>query len=141
LRLNGSGVGLKPGILARITGKLSEAAINIKSVITSQVSINILIDRKSGAGAVKAARELGFTAVNEISLLEKVSLIAIVGHGMQQNYGISATLFNAVARNRINVILSGSGASDLVSYLVVEAPDREKSVKAIYQAFLDPDQK
>ncbi len=141
LRLNGPGVGLKPGILARITGKLSEAAINIKSVITSQVSINILIDRKSGAGAVKAARELGFTAVNEISLLEKVSLIAIVGHGMQQNYGISATLFNAVARNRINVILSGSGASDLVSYLVVEAPDREKSVKAIYQAFLEPDQK
>lgn len=135
LRLNGPGVGLKPGILARITGKLAELSINIKSVITSQVSINILLDGKSGKKASLAARELGFTAVNEIELLQDVSLIAIVGHGMQHNSGISAKLFGAVAQNRINVILSGSGASDLVSYLLVESNDRNKSVKAIYEAF------
>ena len=135
LRLNGPGVGLKPGILARITAKLSEASINIKSVITSQVSINILLERKSGPGAVKAAGEVGFTAVSEIELLDDVALLAIVGHGMQHNYGISATLFGAVARNNINVILSGSGASDLVSYLVVSQADKEKSVRAIYDAF------
>jgi bifunctional aspartokinase / homoserine dehydrogenase 1 len=135
LRLNGPGVGKKPGILAEITGKLSASGINIKSVITSQVCINILLDSKSGASARKIATELGFTAVSEIEVLEKVSLIAIVGHGMQSHYGISATLFSAVARHQINVILSGSGASDLVSYLVVNTSDKEKSVKAIYGAF------
>jgi bifunctional aspartokinase / homoserine dehydrogenase 1 len=135
LKLNGPGVGLKPGILARITGKLAEASVNIKSVITSQVSINILLDSKSGRQAKKVANELGFTAVSEIELLEDVSLIAIVGHGMQSSYGISAKLFGAVAQNHINVILSGSGASDLVSYLLVHSSDRDKSVKAIYQAF------
>jgi aspartate kinase/aspartokinase/homoserine dehydrogenase 1 len=135
LKLNGPGVGLKPGILARITGKLAEASVNIKSVITSQVSINILLDSKSGRQAKKVANELGFTAVSEIELLEEVSLIAIVGHGMQSSYGISAKLFGAVAQNHINVILSGSGASDLVSYLLVHSSDRDKSVKAIYQAF------
>jgi aspartate kinase/aspartokinase/homoserine dehydrogenase 1 len=137
LRLNGPGVGLKPGILARITGKLAEASVNIKSVITSQVSINILLDSKSGSQAKAVAAELGFTAVNEIELLEDVSLVAIVGHGMQSNYGISATLFGAVAQNRINVILSGSGASDLVSYLLVNSSDRDKSVRAIYHAFFE----
>lgn len=135
LKLNGPGVGLKPGILARITGKLAEESVNIKSVITSQVSINILLDSKSGRQAKKVANELGFTAVSEIELLEEVSLIAIVGHGMQSSYGISAKLFGAVAQNHINVILSGSGASDLVSYLLVHSSDRDKSVKAIYQAF------
>lgn len=137
LKLNGPGVGLKPGILARITGKLAEASVNIKSVITSQVSINILLDSKSGSQARTVAAELGFTAVNEIELLEDVSLVAIVGHGMQSNYGISATLFGAVAQNRINVILSGSGASDLVSYLLVNTSDRDKSVRAIYRAFFE----
>ena len=137
LQLKGPGVGLKPGILARITGKLAESSVNIKSVITSQVSINILLDGKSGKKAQLVAMELGFTAVNEIELLEDVSLVAIVGHGMQSNYGISATLFGAVAQNRINVILSGSGASDLVSYLLVNSSDRNKAVKAIYQAFFD----
>jgi bifunctional aspartokinase / homoserine dehydrogenase 1 len=135
LRLNGPGVGLKPGILAQITGKLSENFINIKSVITSQVSINILLERKSGLKARQIAQELGFSSVNEIGLLDDVTLIAIVGHGMQDHWGISATLFTAVARNQINVILSGSGASDLVSYLVIKTADKQKCVRAVYDAF------
>ncbi len=136
LKLNGPGVGLKPGILARITGKLAERGINIKSVITSQVSINILLGRKDGQSARKIAGELGFTAVSEITLLDEVTLVAIVGHGMQDHYGISAKLFTAVAENKINVILSGSGASDLVSYLVIRKQDKEKCIRATYQAFL-----
>ncbi len=137
LQLNGPGVGLKPGILAQITGRLAEEGINIKSVITSQVSINILLGRKSGPAARRIAGELGFTAVSEITLLDEVTLVAIVGYGMQHHYGISATLFKAVADNKINVILSGSGASDLVSYLVIEGRDKEKCIKAVYQAFLE----
>jgi len=135
LKLNGPGVGLKPGILAQITGKLSEQGINIKSVITSQVSINILLDKKSGSSAKKIAEGLGFSAVNDIVLLDDVSLVAIVGHGMQDHWGISATLFSAIARSKINVILSGSGASDLVSYLVIRTDDKYKCIRAIYNAF------
>ncbi|HOY92866.1 MAG TPA: hypothetical protein PK039_06625, partial [Prolixibacteraceae bacterium] len=80
---------------------------------------------------------LGFTAVSEITLLDEVTLVAIVGHGMQNHYGISATLFKAVANHQINVILSGSGASDLVSYLVIAEKDKSKCVKAVYQAFIE----
>ena len=41
-------------------------------------------------------------------------------------------------KNKINVVLSGSGASDLVSYLVVKSTDKEKSVRVIYDAFFSP---
>ncbi|MBS3776371.1 MAG: aspartate kinase, partial [Bacteroidales bacterium] len=44
VKLGGSGVGVKPGILAKITSELDQANINIKSVITSQIAINILLD-------------------------------------------------------------------------------------------------
>jgi aspartokinase len=54
---------------------------------------------------------------------------------MQQNYGVSARIFNAVAQHKINVVLSGSGASDLVSYLLVKSSDKKKSVSVIYNAF------
>jgi bifunctional aspartokinase / homoserine dehydrogenase 1 len=80
-------------------------------------------------------QKLGFTSVKEITLVNDVSLIGIIGHGMQQNYGVSAKIFTAVAQNKINVVLSGSGASDLVSYLVVKSSDKEKSVQVIYSAF------
>lgn len=135
LKLDGPGVGLKPGILARVTSCLNDAGINIKSVITSQISINLILERTTGDKALKLIQKLGFTSVKEIQLVKDVSLIGVIGHGMQQNYGVSAKIFTAVAQNKINVVLSGSGASDLVSYLVVKSEDKEKSVKAIYDAF------
>lgn len=137
LRLDGPGVGLKPGILARVTGCLNEASINIKSVITSQISINLILEKGTGEKALKAIHNLGFTSVKEINLVKDVSLIGIIGHGMLQNYGVSARIFTAVSQNKINVLLSGSGASDLVSYLVVKSSDKEKSIKQIYNSFFN----
>lgn len=135
LKLDGPGVGLKPGILARVTTALNDAGINIKSVITSQISINFILEQNTGEKALKLIQKLGFTSVKEINLVKDVSLIGVIGHGMQTNYGVSAKIFTAVAQNKINVVLSGSGASDLVSYLVVKSDDKEKSVKVIYDAF------
>jgi aspartate kinase/aspartokinase/homoserine dehydrogenase 1 len=135
LKLDGPGVGLKPGILARVTTALNDAGINIKSVITSQISINFILEKSTGDRALRVVEKLGFTAVKEIHLVKDVSLIGIIGHGMQANYGVSAKIFTAVAQHRINVVLSGSGASDLVSYLVVKSSDKEKSVLEIYNAF------
>lgn len=135
LKLDGPGVGLKPGILAKVTNCLNDAGINIKSVITSQISINLILEKETGDKALKLIENLGYSSVQEIMLVKDVSLIGIIGHGMQQNYGVSARIFNAVAENRINVVLSGSGASDLVSYLVVKSSHKKKSVNAIYHAF------
>lgn len=138
LKLDGPGVGLKPGILAKVTSSLNDAGINIKSVITSQISINLILEKGTGDRALRTIQKLGFATVKEINLIKDVSLIGIIGHGMQQNYGVSARIFNAVAQNKINVVLSGSGASDLVSYLVVKSSDKEKSVHVIYHAFFSP---
>lgn len=137
LKLDGPGVGLKPGILAKVTTCLNDAGINIKSVITSQISINLILEKNTGDRALRLIQKLGFSSVKEINLIKDVSLIGIIGHGMQQNYGVSAKIFNAVAQNKINVVLSGSGASDLVSYLVVKSSDKEKSVHEIYKAFFN----
>jgi bifunctional aspartokinase / homoserine dehydrogenase 1 len=135
LKLNGPGVGLKPGILAKVTTKLNDSGINIKSVITSQTSINLVLAEQTGDKALALIQQLGFSAVKDISVEKDVSLIGIVGHGMQNNYGVSAKIFAAVANNKINVLLSGSGASDLVSYLVVKNSDKEKSIREIYNVF------
>ena len=138
LKLDGPGVGLKPGILAKVTTCLNDAGINIKSVITSQISINLILEKSTGERALRLIEKLGFTSVQNKTLEKEVSLIGIIGHGMQQNYGVSARIFSAVAQHQINVVLSGSGASDLVSYLVVKSPDKEKSVREIYNAFFNP---
>lgn len=137
LKLNGPGVGFKPGILAKVTTAFHHSGINIRSVITSQVSINIILNKKEIAQARQICKELNLSSVSEIVVEDKVSLIAVVGHGMQQYHGVSAKLFTAVAQHKINVLLSGSGASDLVSYLIVDQHDTQKAIKEIHQIFFN----
>lgn len=135
LQLNGPGVGFKPGILAKVTSAFHQAAINIRSVITSQVSINIILNKNEIEKARRICKQLPLTSVSEIVIEDQVSLIAVVGHGMQQHHGVSAKLFTAVAQHKINVLLSGSGASDLVSYLIVDQKDTRKAITEIHRIF------
>ena len=137
LKLNGPGVGFKPGILAKVTTAFHHSGINIRSVITSQVSINIILNKNEIYRASQICDQLQLSSVSEIIVEDQVSLIAVVGHGMQLHHGVSAKLFSAVAQIKINVLLSGSGASDLVSYLIVDQKDTQKAVKEIHQTFFN----
>ena len=137
LKLNGPGVGLKPGILAKVTTAFHLSGINIRSVITSQVSINIILNKNEIEKARQICLKLPLSSVSEIIIEDQVSLIAIVGHGMQNHHGVSAKLFTAVAQHKINVLLSGSGASDLVSYLIVDQKDTRKAITEIHKIFFN----
>jgi len=137
LKLNGPGVGFKPGILAKVTSAFHQSAINIRSVITSQVSINIILNKSEIEKARQICKQLPLSSVSEIIIEDQVSLIAVVGHGMQQHHGVSAKLFTAVAQHKINVLLSGSGASDLVSYLIVDQKDTRKAITEIHNIFFN----
>lgn len=137
LKLNGPGVGFKPGILAKVTSAFHQSAINIRSVITSQVSINIILNKNEIEKARQICSQLPLSSVSEIIIEDQVSLIAVVGHGMQQHHGVSAKLFTAVAQHKINVLLSGSGASDLVSYLIVDQKDTRKAITEIHNIFFN----
>jgi aspartate kinase len=141
LKLNGPGVGFKPGILAKVTTAFSNRHINIRSVITAQTSINIIVDKQAIQEVRQICQELKLTSVNQIDIAENVSLIAVVGHGMQSHHGISAQLFAAVSKNKINVIISGSGASDLASYLVVDEKDKAKAIQEIHKTFFNSNAK
>ena len=137
LKLNGPGVGFKPGILAKVTTAFHQSAINIRSVITSQVSINIILNKNDIEKALHICKQLPLSSVSEIIIEDQVALIAVVGHGMQQHHGVSAKLFTAVAQHKINVLLSGSGASDLVSYLIVDQKDTQKAITEIHNIFFN----
>jgi aspartate kinase len=136
-KLNGPGVGFKPGILSIVTSAFAKHQINIRSVITAQTSINIIINKSDAVKAEAISQQLELPSVSQAEVVSNISLIAIVGHGMQTNHGISAQLFSAVAKHKINVLISGSGASDLVSYLVVDEQDKIKAIHEIHKIFFN----
>lgn len=135
VKLRGPAVGIKPGILAKVTGILHREKINISSVLTSQIAINIILQKRDMNRALELIKSLDLKAVNEILVLKNISLIAVVGQGMLDNYGIAARIFTSVAKQNINIKLSCSGASQVVSYLVVEKEHRDIAVREIHQEF------
>jgi aspartate kinase/aspartokinase/homoserine dehydrogenase 1 len=137
LKLKGPGVGLKPGILAKVTTALHLAGINISSVLTSQISINILLAKKDLQNAFAVVSAIELSAVGKLQIEDDISIVAAVGHGITDNYGIAARIFTALASNSINVLMSCSGASPIVSYYLVQSGDRTPAVRAIHHEFFE----
>ena len=70
-----------------------------------------------------------------IHVIENISLIATVGHGMARRSGTAAKIFNALADQGINIKMIDQGSSELNIIVGVQNSDYEKCIRAIYQAF------
>lgn len=135
LKLLGSGVGVKPGILAKSTSELDNAGINIKSVITSQTIINILLSQKDLYRAKSILEKKDIHGVSEIEVCGDISLIAAVGEGLTTQYGIAGRMFSAVARRGINIQIISFGASPVAVYFIVHKKDRNETISEIHKDF------
>ena len=71
-----------------------------------------------------------------VHVIENISLIATVGHGMARRRGTAATLFSALANAGINITMIDQGSSELNIIIGVANSDYEKCIKAIYNAFM-----
>ncbi|MBU0764240.1 MAG: aspartate kinase, partial [Bacteroidetes bacterium] len=137
IRLKGPGVGIKPGVLAKVAAVLNDAGINISSVITSQIAINLLLAADDSDKAYRLISGLSLPVVKEVAVITDISLIAVVGQGMLEQHGIASRLFSAPARKGINVLLSSLGASQVVTYLIVAQTDRDEALTEIHKEFFE----
>jgi len=71
-----------------------------------------------------------------VHVIENISLIATVGHGMAMRSGTAATLFNALAKANINIRMIDQGSSELNIIIGVANSDYEKCIRTIYKAFV-----
>ncbi|MBS2211649.1 aspartate kinase [Carboxylicivirga mesophila] len=135
LKMRGPGVGLKKGVLAKVSVALDRAGINIKSVITSQIVINLLLSAKDIKRAYSIVEELELSSITELIASEQISTIAVVGEGLLDRPGVAGRLFMALARKDINVQMIVSGASAVASYFMVAKDDRDSAIEAIHDEF------
>lgn len=72
---------------------------------------------------------------DEISVLDGISLVATVGHGMLHKVGTAARIFTALARHNVNIRMIDQGASELSIIVGVVDEDYETCVQALYEEF------
>ncbi len=72
-----------------------------------------------------------------IELESDLALIAVVGRGMRKTRGTAGRIFSALAHARVNVKMIDQGSSELNIIIGVENADFEKTIKAIYDIFVE----
>lgn len=72
---------------------------------------------------------------DQMRVFDDVALIAVVGHGMSSNIGISAKLFTAIANAGINVRMIDQGSSEMNIIIGVDNDNYERTLRAAYEAF------
>ena len=82
-------------------------------------------------------RILELTHADTLTVHDNMSIIATVGRGMVHNCGTAARLFSAMSRARINVRMIDQGSSELSIIVGVDDQDFEKTIQAIYSAFVN----
>jgi aspartate kinase len=135
LKVHGSGVGARPGVLARVSITLTESGINIKSVVTSQTCISLLLagkDIDKGYHALKGLRPRPYRRLEKV---QDVALVGIVGEGLLRRKGIAGRCFTAVAKRSVNIEMISFGPSEVALYFLVRNKDLQKALEAIHSTF------
>jgi len=135
LKVHASGVGARPGVLGEVATCVAAHGINIKSVVTSQTCISLLLSRQDMMAARQGLMGIKPRPFRKIDRLEDIALIGIVGDGIQHREGIAARCFSAVARCRVNVEMISFGPSRAALYFLVKQKDLVSAVNAIHSSF------
>ncbi|HID95650.1 MAG TPA: aspartate kinase [Candidatus Latescibacteria bacterium] len=133
------GVPDRPGIAAKIFGKLAQANVNVDMIIQN-VSDSGVTDMSFTVpdSELKTALECGRQLRDEIDFKdivadEDIAKVSIVGTGMRTHSGVAASMFEALAKNNINIEMIST--SEIKISCVVRRSRAEEAVKALHKAF------
>jgi aspartate kinase len=138
LDVGGGGMVGSPGTAAIIFDTLAKNKVNIMMISQgpSESSISIVLS-KDDLGKATTALELKLFGkmIKHLSILEDVSIVAVVGSGMRGIKGIAGRIFTSVAKENINVIMIVQGSSELNLAFVIRDADCERAVRALHKEF------
>ncbi len=142
IAIEGNGMIGVPGVSARIFSALARAQVNVMMIsqASSEHNVCIIVPRKDCAQGVKVLRDefsidIAKKIIDDVTVKEPVSIVAVVGEGMIGSKGIAGKTFAAVAQADVNIIAIAQGSSELNISFVVEQTDAKKAVQSVHDAF------
>jgi len=135
LRLHGPDVGYAVGLLSRLVSQLSGLGINIRSVMTSQTCINILLDRADLQKAYHHLKSMNIESIDALEPEEKISIVAVVGEGLDQAEGLVSRVIQSLSRADVHTEMIIAGASRVAAYFIVDEDKLKQAVASVHDGF------
>lgn len=140
--IEGNGMMGVPGVSARIFSALARIGVNVMMIsqASSEHNVCFVVPEKDCEKALSVLRkefdiDLARKMIDDITVQNHVSIIAIVGEGMKGTRGIAGKTFTAVANAGVNLVAIAQGSSELNISFVVEEAEVRKAVQAIHDVF------
>jgi aspartate kinase len=140
ITVEGRGMLGVPGIAARTFAAVAkhEASVLMISQSSSEQSICFVIPSEAVPQVISAieaemAFELARHDIDRVWAQPDVVIVTAIGSGMRQTPGVSARLFGALGREKINAIAIAQGSSEYSISVVVDAADADRAVRQIHE--------
>lgn len=133
------GVQDKPGVAASLFGKLGNAGIVIDMIIqnvgrdnTNDISFTVSKDDLRQTLEVTEDFIKDYTGATVVADSE-VAKVSVVGVGMKSHSSVAGTMFNALAKNNINI--ENIATSEIKISVLIREKDMDNAVRAIHEEF------
>ncbi len=139
-KLTIQGVPDQPGVAYRILGPIGEANIEVDMIVQnvsadgSMTDFTFTVHRNDYETALGLLKQVaGEVGAREVTGDKKIVKISLVGVGMRSHAGIASTMFQALAKEGINIRMIST--SEIKISVVIDEKYLELGVRALHSAF------
>lgn len=125
------------GFCRKVLSVLEYYGINMEHMPTGIDTMSLIIADSELSNNLEEILERIRGKVNPdiMYVYKNISLIAIVGHGMNNQLGTAAKVFTALSNAGINVKMIDQGSSEINIIVGVNSDDMNRAISSIYHAF------
>ena len=133
------GVPDKPGIAYQILGPVADANIDVDMIVQNvghenTTDFTFTVHRNEFAKTMAVCQQTAASiGAREVRGDDKIAKVSIVGVGMRSHVGIARAMFEALAKDGINIQMIST--SEIKISVVVEDKYMELAVRVLHQAF------
>ncbi|XP_027344435.1 bifunctional aspartokinase/homoserine dehydrogenase 2, chloroplastic-like isoform X2 [Abrus precatorius] len=142
VNVEGTGMAGVPGTASAIFGAVKDVGANVIMIsqASSEHSVCFAVPEKEVKAVAEALQSrfrqaLDNGRLSQVAVIPNCSILAAVGQKMASTPGVSATLFNALAKANINVRAIAQGCSEYNITVVVKREDCIKALRAVHSRF------
>ncbi|GMP36520.1 hypothetical protein CsSME_00008627 [Camellia sinensis var. sinensis] len=142
VNVEGTGMAGVPGTASVIFDAVKDVGANVIMIsqASSEHSVCFAVPEKEVRVVAEALQSrfreaLDAGRISQVAVIPNCSILAAVGQKMASTPGVSATLFNALAKANINVRAIAQGCSEYNVTVVVKREDSVRALRAVHSRF------
>jgi aspartate kinase len=129
----------QPGIAAKIFSPVAESGILVDMIIqntraTGQTDLTFTVPRADYNRALEIEKKVAATiGAEDVFGDTNIAKVSVIGVGMKNHSGVASLMFNALARENINIIMIST--SEIRISCIIEEKYTELAVRVLHTAF------